>query len=594
MPIPCRKFLSTTTAPFRVACMSDSAGVWDVIVLGGGAAGLVAAFHARQAGATVLVVNKGLVGRSGATITSGGGVSIAGQSLHALGLDADASDTEERFLQDTITAGSWLNDQALVHSMVTGIGAELGRLVEWGIKFKVNQRAPGHSSGRGVHISGVDMQRALTRIAQQAGVSFREDFQSTELLRRDAAVVGVLGLDRRSGVVEPVYGHSTIIATGGATSNWSLRTAPEELSGEGQRMAVEAGATLIDMEMMQFLPCCLAAPALWRGLQFPWILGPQSGIHAWLMNRFGERFMARWDPARMELATRDMVSAACATEVHEGRGSPNGGVYLSWKHLPNDIIDNFPLTSRTISAQWQWEGFDMSPLVERIKQGYAIEVAPAAHFSLGGVRVDAQASTGVPGLFACGEATGAMHGANRLSGNAGAQVLVQGRIAGVAAALDATQRRARDRIAGNTAQALAQTRAPYERKSGIAPFELKETLAQLAEKSLGPVRTAQALRDGLGALIDLKADALPQLACRTQDSLWNRDWSDALECKAAVTVIESALLGALGREYSIGAHQRHDHKGPYTGELNHSLIRLSAGVLIRDTTPVAFSHMSRP
>lgn len=574
--------------------MSESSSAWDVIVLGGGAAGLVAAFHARQAGASVLVVNKGLVGRSGATITSGGGVSIAGQSLRALGLEADASDTEERFLQDTIVAGSWLNDQQLVESMVTGVGEEVGRLVDWGIKFTINRRAPGHSSGRGIHVSGVDMQRALTRIAVQAGVSFREDFQSTQLLRRGAEVVGILGLDRRTGAVDSLYGHSTVIATGGATSNWSLRTAPEELSGEGQRMAVEAGATLIDMEMTQFLPCCLAAPAIWRGLQFPWILGPQSGVHAWLMNRFGERFMARWDPTRMELATRDMVSAACATEVYEGRGSPNGGVYLSWKHLPNDVIDHFPSMSRNISADWQWEGFDMTPLVERIKQGYAIEVAPAAHFSLGGVRVDRGTHTGVPGLFACGEATGAMHGANRLSGNAGAQVLVQGRVAGLAAAHDARQRRARDRVADNHGAAFSATVAPFEKRDGIAPFELKEQLSQLAETSLGPVRTAESITQAQTALADLKNSALPQLACRTRDLMWNRDWSDALECQAAFTVLESALLGAAGREHSIGAHQRHDHKATYSGPLNHSLIRFDAGKLVRHTTPVAFPFLSRP
>lgn len=574
--------------------MSESSSVWDVIVLGGGAAGLVAAFHARQAGASVLVVNKGLVGRSGATITSGGGVSIAGESLRTLGLEAYASDTEERFLHDTITAGSWLNDQQLVESMVTGVGEEVGRLVDWGIKFTINRRAPGHSSGRGIHISGVDMQRALTRIAVQAGVSFREDFQSTQLLQRQGGVVGVLGLDRRTGSVDSIFGHATVIATGGATSNWSLRTAPEELSGEGQRMAVEAGATLIDMEMTQFLPCCLAAPAIWRGLQFPWILGPQSGVHAWLMNRFGERFMARWDPARMELATRDMVSAACATEVYEGRGSPNGGVYLSWKHLPNDIIDNFPLNSRNISADWQWEGFDMTPLVERIKQGYAIEVAPAAHFSLGGVRVDKGANTGVPGLFACGEATGAMHGANRLSGNAGAQVLVQGRVAGVAAARDARDRRARDRHAENLRSAYATTIAPFERGSGVTPFELKEQLSQLAETALGPVRTAESITKAQATLADLKDNALPQLACRTRDSMWNRDWSDALECQAAFSVLDAALLGAAGRNHSIGAHQRHDHKGAYAGPLIHSLIRYDGQALVRDTTPVAFPFLARP
>ena len=215
--------------------MPESSAIWDVIVLGGGAAGLVAAFHARQAGASVLVVNKGLVGRSGATITSGGGVSIAGESLVAIGLEADASDTQERFLHDTITAGSWLNDQHLVQSMVTGIGAEMRRLIDWGIKFTVNRRAPGHSSGRGVHISGVDMQRALTRIAQQAGVSFREDFQSTQLLRREGAVVDLVVALRERGEAEERAAAAVRVLVGDGLS-------PQEISQwlDGELTSAEA------------------------------------------------------------------------------------------------------------------------------------------------------------------------------------------------------------------------------------------------------------------------------------------------------------------------------------------------------------------
>ncbi len=564
---------------------------WDVLVLGAGAAGLVAAWHARRSGASVLVINKGLVGRSGATITSGGGVSVAGQTLAALGLDADSSDSEERFLRDTLEAGAWLNDQALVHGMVTGIGAEIARLIDQGVRFTVSKRAPGHSSGRGIHISGVDMQRALTRMAVDAGVMFREDFQSTHLLSRDGAVVGVNGLDRRTGTLEAVFGHATVLATGGSTSNWSLRTAPEELTGEGQHMALHAGAGLIDMEMTQFLPCCLTAPAIWRGLQFPWIIGPQSGVHAWLLNKYGQRFMANWDPARMELSTRDKVSAASATEVFEGRGSPNGGVYLSWRHLPNDIIDNLPQLVRSISADWQWEGFDMRPLIERIKAGHAIEVAPAAHFSLGGVRVDAATATGVPGLYACGEVTGAMHGANRLSGNAGAQVLVQGKLAGLAAAQAAQEGRARDARADNLAAAQEQALAPFLRSQGIAPFTLKAQLSQLAETALGPVRTAAALDSGLKQLAALQTDAA-QLACRTRDQVWNRDWSDALECQAAFTVLQAALLGARAREYSIGAHQRHDAPLRRDGELEHSVVTTQGGALRLHRQPVRFTHLT--
>jgi succinate dehydrogenase/fumarate reductase flavoprotein subunit len=564
---------------------------WDVIVVGAGAAGLVAAWHARRAGASVLVVNKGLVGRTGATITSGGGISVAGETLRRIGVpDAPTApdDTEEAFLNDTLRAGSFLNDQRLVESMVTGIGDELARFVETGVRFRVNKRAPGHSSGRGIHITGPDMQKAVTDAALRAGVQFREDFQSTRLLRRGGEVVGVAGLERRTGEAEALYGHAAVIASGGTTSNWHLRTAPDELSGEGHAMALDAGAELIEMEMLQFLPCCLVAPAIWRGLQFPWILGPQGGLRAWLLNRYGERFMARWDPERMELATRDIVSAACAAEVAEGRGSPNGAVYLSWRHLPIDIIDNFVTWSKSVTPAWHWQGFDMRPLIERIKAGHAIEVAPAAHFSLGGIRVDVHGDTGVPGLYACGEATGGVHGANRLSGNAGAQVLVQGRMAGLAAAASARTRRATGE-ADNLREALSSINAPFLRTAGetVAPFELKDRLTQLAERALGAARDGAVLEAALDEVRAIARDTLPRLALRTHERVWNRDWTDALECQAGVPVLEAALLGAIHRKASIGAHQRRDVPKAGHAALLHSLVRQESHTLTHSTAPVS-------
>jgi succinate dehydrogenase/fumarate reductase flavoprotein subunit len=314
---------------------------FDTVVVGSGAAGLTAAWHARRAGANVLVLSKGFVGRSGATIATGGGVSIAGRQVAELGFDADPADTEDHFLEDTLRAGQFLGDQRLVAAMVHGVATEVRHLIDEGARVTVARRPPGHSSGRGVNIAGPEIQRVLTRRAVKSGVKFREDFQAAAILRCDGEAAGVAGIDRRTGDVETLPARSVVLATGGTTSNWRLRTAPEELTGDGHAMALEAGAELIEMEMLQFLPCCLVAPDIWRGLQFPWILGPQNGIRAWLLNKYGERFLSRWDPERVELATRDVVSAAMATEVLEGRGSPNGGVYMSWAHLPG--------TSSTIS-----------------------------------------------------------------------------------------------------------------------------------------------------------------------------------------------------------------------------------------------------
>jgi succinate dehydrogenase/fumarate reductase flavoprotein subunit len=500
-------------------------------------------------------------------------------------LDADPSDTEEAFIRDMLKSGYWLCDQRLVESIVTGIGEELRFLMQRGVKPRLSKRAPGHSSGRGVGIPGPDMQKAMTVAALQSGAKFREDFFCAGLLQHDGAVVGVAGLDRRAGEAEAISGRAVVIATGGTTSNWRLRTAPEELTGDGHAMALNAGAELIEMEMLQFLPCCLVAPEIWRGIQFPWTIGPQAGVRAWLLNKYGERFLARWDPERMELATRDVVSAASAAEVYEGRGSPNGGVYLSWAHLPRDILDNFPNWAKGYK-DWRYQGFDMNPLVERIRAGYAIEVAPAAHFSLGGIRVDVDGGTGVPGLYACGEATGGVHGGNRLSGNAGAQILVQGRQAGFAAARAAQSNRA-GAPPQNWTALKDEIEAPFRREQGVAPLEVKQRLTAIAEEALGPVRTGQAMTVALEEVRTIRRSTLSQLASRNRDRRYNRDWSDALECVAGAPVLEAALISAIGRTGSIGAHQRRDLPG-VKARLEHSIVQQQDGELAWRAQPVEF------
>jgi len=563
---------------------------WDVIVVGSGAAGLTAAWNARDAGAEkVLVLSKGFAGRAGATITSGGGVSIAGSEVVGLGFPGSPDDTVEHFIHDTIRTGSFLSEQHQVAAMAENVAAEVKRLIDDGTRVTFTPRAPGHSSGRGVNISGPEMQKAVLKSAVKADVAFREDFYAAGLLKQDGAVVGVGGLDRRTGETEAIYGRSIILATGGTTSNWRLRTAPEELNGDGHAMALEAGAELIEMEMLQFLPCCLVSPDMWRGLQFPWILGPQSGIRAWVLNKYGERFLARWDAEKMELATRDVVAAAMATEILEGRGSPNGGVYISWAHLPRDIIKNFPSMSRNVSADWMWEGFAMKSLIDKILSGHAIEVAPAAHFSIGGIRTDANGFTGVPGLFAAGEVVGGVHGANRLSGNAGAQVLAQGRLAGRAAA--AGRGAVQDRAA-NWDELRADIVAPRHRNNGIAPGELKAELERLVEQALSPVRNGPALAQALEKLQGIRADALPQMACRTDEAAFSRDWSDALECRSASWIIEAALKSAAAREHSLGAHRRTDAIPRALRDLRHNVVTRKDDQVELRSVPVTFSHLA--
>ncbi|MEA2866178.1 MAG: hypothetical protein QOE39_893 [Bradyrhizobium sp.] len=532
----------------------------DVAVLGSGAAGLLAATEAAIQGASVVVLTKGQVGRSGATATITGDISVDGSTIKRLGLAGDTADSVERFYEDTLAGGANINDPVLAQAMVEGVGAELGLLLDAGLKVAGIGHAPGHRHPRGVLVSGMQMLQILTRNAMKAGVRFRDEFYATDILvGAEGAAAGIAGIDLRSGNPSGVEATSVVLATGGGAMSYPITTAPEELVGDGYRMAFEAGAELIDMEMVQFLPCCLVDPPLWRGIQFPWIIGPQSGTRAWLLNRYGERFMARYDPERMEISTRDIISIACVREVLEGRGGPNGGVFMSWAHLPRDILDFLPqwYGKPLLHANWTWEGFDFAPLVERIRQGYAVEVAPASHFHMGGVRTDAVGESRVPGLFACGEVAGGVHGANRLSGNACSQFLVQGRRTGRAAAIRARASGAvlPPDVWGNVVERIER---PLVLRQGIAPHEVRSRIQALTKSAVNVVRNGDDLSAALEEITTIRTQELPRLVSPSTDRPYNRGWIDALETRSAALAAESIALCALSRRESRGAHFRTD------------------------------------
>ncbi len=571
----------------------------DVAVLGSGAAGLIAATEAAISGARTIVLTKGQVGRSGATATITGDISVDGRTIKRLGLAGNTADSVEQFYHDTVVGGAQLNDSALAQAMVEDVGAEVQLLLGAGLKVSGIGHAPGHRYPRGVLVSGMQMLQILTRNAIKAGVLFRDEFYATDILvTNDGAAAGIAGIDLRSGSAGGIEAASIVLATGGGAMAYPITTAPEELVGDGYRMAFEAGAELVDMEMVQFLPCCLVEPPLWRGIQFPWIIGPQSGTRAWLLNRYGERFMARYDPERMEMSTRDIVSIACVREVLEGRGGPAGGVFMSWAHLPRDILDFLPqwYGKPLLHANWWWEGFDFGPLIERIRTGYAVEVAPASHFHMGGVRIGPLGETRVPGLFACGEVAGGVHGANRLSGNACSQFLVQGRRTGRAAAIQAKNGSATlsskiwDRF-------VERIERPFTVRSGAAPHDIMNRIQTIAKKALNVVRTGDDLRQALEDIREIRNQDLSSLTVLSTDRPYNRGWIDAMEVRSAALTVQAIALSALERRESRGAHFRTDFPtkddrflansvlSSMDGAPAHRLVPLSSN--IRDEHPTA-------
>lgn len=570
----------------------------DVLVLGSGGAGMLAAVVAAEAGQKTVMVTKGQAARSGATATITGDCCVDGRTcVDLLGLKADRTDTVDAFFEDTITGGRFLNDQRLAEAMVCEVGPILKRMRDAGMRLGDPIRGPGHRTMRGVWISGMELMQTLRKSLIKFDVKVREEFFATDLLLDDGVVAGVAGIDQRSGQIAALKAKAVVLATGGGMMIYPVQTAPEELTGDGHSMALRAGAELVDMEMVQFLPCTLLEPPIWRGIQFPWVLGPQSGVRAWLLNRFGERFMAKWDPVNMELSTRDTISIACMKEVVEGRGGPQGGVFLSWAHLPPEIIDfAAQWYFRThLKGNWHWEGFDFADLVQKIKQGHAVEVLPASHSFMGGVAIDRNCATGIPGLFACGEVAGGVHGANRLSGNAGSQILVQGNAAGAAAAAFAKSNRQRDVPRASWETARRNLESPLRRTGGVLPYEVKEELQRLANLNVGMLRKGELLGEALAGVRRLRQDALPRIYCRAKGMVYNKEWADAIECRSMLDTLEATALSALHREESRGAHYREDFPTQDNSALPwNGVIRLSADELAHGRRQVHMHRLSPP
>lgn len=572
-------------------------GEIDVLVVGSGAAGMLAAVAAAKSGQTTVLVSKGQIARSGATATITGDCSVDGRTcVDLLGLTADRQDTQDAFFEDTIIGGKFLNDQRLAEVLVRDIGPLVKLMQEGGLRLGNPIRGPGHRAARGVWVSGMELMQTLRKMMIKLGVQVREEFFCTDLLLNDGMVAGLAGIDQRSGEVIALKAKAVVLATGGGMMIYPVQTAPEELTGDGHSMALRAGAELVDMEMVQFLPCTLLNPPIWRGIQFPWVLGPQSGIRAWLLNRFGERFMAKWDPVNMELSTRDIISIACMKEVVEGRGGPTGGVFISWAHLPPEIIDfAAKWYFRThLHGNWQWEGFDFADLVDGIKKGRAVEVIPASHFFMGGVAIDMQCATRVPGLFACGELAGGVHGANRLTGNATTQILVQGSAAGTAAAAYSKHEKQMDVPPAAWMAARQNLLAPLERESGVLPHEIKEELQRFANLKVGMLRNQDSLKEALEGARRLRRDALPKLYCRAKDRVYNKEWADAVECQSMLDTLESTALSALRRQESRGAHYREDFPSQDNSAAPWNGIISMKGDEIAHSTRATYTHRLAP
>ncbi len=531
----------------------------DILILGSGGAGLFAALHAHQSAPqlSITVAVKGLLGKCGCTRMVQGGYNVA----------LAAGDSVERHFMDTIEGSKWLSDQDLAWTLVTKavervheLENELGCFFDRNPDGTVHQKAfAGQTFDRTVHkgdLTGIEIINRLSEQVWARGIARLEEHRAIELIKTadGSALAGVLMVNMQDGGFVFVQAKAVLLATGGGPTMYKYHTPSGDKSCDGLAMALRAGLPVRDMEMVQFHPTGLLAgtgtrmtgTVLEEGLR---------GAGGYLLNGDKKRFMDRYDP-RQERATRDIVSRSIYSEMRAGRTSPNGGVYIQMSHLgPDNVRQQFKgMVERCGDC-----GFDLA--------GGLVEVVPTAHYMMGGVVFKADCSTALTGLFAAGEDTGGVHGANRLGGNGVANSTVFGGIAGDSMAAWVTSH---GRLRAPDEAAIAQSMAWHEAPFAQAPGNLeaiREALFDCMWQDVGILRTAEGLQRALVTLDALDVQ-LSNTGVADGDRAFNLSWHDWLNLKSLIAVSRVIATSALAREDSRGAHFREDH--PQAGDLASS------------------------
>ena len=538
----------------------------DILILGSGGAGLFAALHAQKAAphAKVTIAVKGLIGKCGCTRMVQGGYNVA----------LAPGDSVERHFMDTVIGGKWLPDQdmawKLCKTAVTRIHElenEIGCFFDRNPDGTLHQKAfAGQTFDRTAHkgdLTGIEIISRLMEQVLSRPVERLQEHRAVGLIpsRDGSALAGVLFIDMRSGKFRLVRAKTVLMATGGGPTMYKYHTPSGDKSMDGLAMAMRRGLALRDMEMVQFHPTGLLAGAgtkmtgtvLEEGLR---------GAGGHLMNGDQQRFMFDYD-AGGERATRDIVSRAIYEEMRQGRTSPHGGVYISMAHLgPQLVAEKFKgMVKRCADS-----GFDLAAGL--------VEVVPTAHYLMGGVVVDTDTRTALPGLYVAGEDAGGAHGSNRLGGNGVANSTVYGGVAGDVMGQDCLKMQAlHDPDETVLDEEMARATAPFAQKPGDVTA-LRDKLLDVMWEDVGVMRDAAGLQRGLQRIDEID-DALSSTGVAADNLAFNLSWHDWLNLRSLVDMSRVIAQSALSRENSRGAHFREDH--PDAGAMQDSYFTLATG-----------------
>ena len=552
----------------------------DILVVGSGAAGMYAAISASRDGADTVLVDKSLIGRGGATIMA--------QMTVAAAIGEQEPDHWTHHLQDTIESGRGLCNEELAAALCEEAPARIRELEDWkigwareGIRIK-QVMAPGHNVERCVYVDFLNTGPAVaktlrTQVGRQDHLRRAGELAITNVVVEEGQVVGAVGLNLGTGEAVRIDAKAVILAAGGLTRLYRRNSASVNMGGDAYALALRAGAGLIDMEFVQFFPIGHLAPRM-VGMD-PIMWDPfRYKLGGRLLNGDGEEFVQNYGHAEATdkyTAPRDVASYAILQEVAAGRGSPAGGAFLSFEHI-----------SETELRQ------AFGPVIDRLAANdidltkRSIEVAPIAHYHMGGVRVDARMETEVPGLFAAGEAVGGANGANRLSGNALSEAFVFGERAGRFAAAYVTGRQSAwsEEAARTALDEIEASRNVAVRGMGPGLAGMLVELQELMWWDAGLLRTQGGLDKALARIREMRSEIGDHPS--QSDHRFALSMQDWFDLRNSLLVAEVIVLGAQIRTESRGAHQREDFPRSDPGQEHNLVTRLANGSLTVESAPI--------
>lgn len=535
---------------------------YDVVVIGSGGGGLRAAIGAAQEGAKTLLIGRGKINRSGATLLAGANISAdiacEGEALARLGIsDRNKNDTKETWFNDLVHEGFYLNNQKMLQLYVDTAADRIEELMQWGMEVR------GMEGDREISVFGSDILDALYKRANELSVEFAGDTMFCDLVVRDGAVCGAVCLEVVSGELVFYPAKAVILATGGAHNLFSANSGSTDLCGEGPAAALRAGAQLIDMEMISFCPTVITDPVMYKGNILPYIFF--STGYGQMMNKYGKPFTQRYLSKNVEQLALDsewnkmLLSYALQSEINAGRANMHGGIYFSLDLHPVDLMEelyrDLPPLKTGIYAD----------IMKIFKADRAVTINPVAHYFEGGVRINEEMETAIRGLYAAGECTGGMFGSNRVSA-ATTEMLVEGAKAGENAGKFVKDASLVEADSAVLAALDAELRAPLLRREGVRPQDAITELQDIVGSSLTVIRDGERLAESIARLEHFCAETLPALACEEEDPTYNRQWRECIQLRNMVVTAGAILKSAEARKESRGVHVRSDY--PMTDNKN--------------------------